>query len=441
MKAMPLTRKRAARAVSIAMASAVAIAALAGCSAASNGSSGDGGSDGGVTKISFWGSVPGLEDLVDQWNKDNPDIQVDFHRMTGEDSQKVEAAVDAGAGPDLVQLSTHSIPDYLIAGRVQDVTKYAEQYKDNYTDIAWNAVTVGGKVYGLPGDIGPTATLYREDLFTKFNVPVPKTWDEYLAAARTIHAADPSVFIANLSPTESGQWEQEVHQADGSWYQVDGDAWKVTVNSPESKLVAARWQTLLDEGLVTTETMWTPEYWAKVNAGQIATISYGAWFPVLMKDNAESTSGLWRVTPMPTNAGSDHTGDLGGAANVVLKGAKNPEAATKFAAWITGAPEIQDTLIKVGGLFPSTKSGIESPELSAPQDFFGGQKVGDVFIDASKTSSTAWVDGPNYKAVQTAIGDEFSKVIAGGETFSQALDNAQKAAVADLKSRGLNVEE
>jgi multiple sugar transport system substrate-binding protein len=112
MKAAKLTRGRMRRLAMGVLAGVATTAMLAGCSTAdaTNGSSAADAS-GTVTKVSFWGWVPGLEDLVKEWNSKNPDIQVSFHRMTGDDGQKVEAAVDAGAGPDLVQLSTHDLPD------------------------------------------------------------------------------------------------------------------------------------------------------------------------------------------------------------------------------------------------------------------------------------------------------------------------------------------
>lgn len=421
------------------VAAATALALLSGCSAPG----GNGGTDasGGVTKVDFWGWVPGLEDLVSQWNDENPDIQVSFHRMTGDDGQKVEAAVDAGAGPDLVQLSTHDLPDYVISDWVQPITPYVADIKDNNTAGAWAAVSFGDDVYGVPQGIGPAATMYRTDLFEKYGIAVPKTWDEYLDAARAIHSADPNVYIANMSPSEIGQWMQEVQQAEGSWYGVDGDAWTVGVNDDASKMVAERWQTLLDEGLVTTEQMWTPEYWSLVNSGKIATISYAAWFPSLLPENAADTAGLWRVAPLPTNAGSTNAGDSGGAAVVVLKGAKNVEAAAKFASWLNDSDDTQDALITEGGLFPSTKNGLASDALMSPQPFYGDQVINEVFAAAAENTPATWTEGPNYGTAQTAVTDEFAKVVAGDQTFSQALDKAQAATIADLKSRGLSVVE
>lgn len=430
--------RRAWRTGALLAAGALAVGGLSACSGSSSpDDSAD--ADGGVTTVDFWGWVPGLEDLVDEWNAGNPDIQVSFHRMTGDDGEKVEAAVDAGAGPDLVQLSTHDLPDYVIAGRVQPITDYVSGDQSNYTPASWASVSFDGQVYGVPQGIGPSGTMYREDIFSQYGVEYPETWDEYLEAARTIHTANPDVYIANMSPTEFGQWVQEVSQAEGSWYGIDGDAWKVGLNGEESQLVAERWQTLLDEGLVTTEQMWTPEYWALVNSGKIATISYAAWFPTLLAQNAEATSGLWRVGSMPVNAGESFQGDSGGAAVVVLKGAEDPAAAAKFAAWLNGSDDTQDALITVGGLFPSTTNGLASAALLEAQPFYGDQEINEVFIDAAKNTPDTWVEGPNFGTATTALTDEFSKVVTGEQTFAQALDKAQAAVIADLEARGLNV--
>jgi multiple sugar transport system substrate-binding protein len=437
MNAMTRNRSRLKRVGTAAAAGLMSVALLAGCSSGGSDST----SAGGKTDVEFWGWVPGLEDLVDQWNTENPDIQVSFHRMTGDDGQKVEAAVDAGAGPDLVQLSTHNLPDYVISGRVQDITEYVSDIEDDFTESSWASVSLAGKVYGVPQGIGPAGTMYREDILSQYGIAVPTTWDEYVEAARALHAANPDVYIANLAPGEIGQWAQEIQQAESSWYGIDGEAWTVGVNDDGSKLVAERWQTLLDEGLVTTEQMWTPEYWSLVNAGKIATITYAAWFPSLLAENAAESAGLWKVTSMPVNAGSTNSGDSGGAAVVVLKGAQDVEPAAEFASWLNGSDDTQEALITEGGLFPSTDTGLASDSLLTEQEFFGGQAINEVYIEAAENTPATWVDGPNYGTAQTAITDEFAKVVNGEKTFVEALDAAQETTVADLEARGLSVSE
>ncbi|MGM1017469.1 MAG: ABC transporter substrate-binding protein [Actinomycetota bacterium] len=438
MTSTPHSKRVALRWAAGLVAPALAVTALAACS-----SGGDSPTtpDGEPVSIDFWGWVPGLEDLVAQWNEENENIQVSFHRMTGDDGQKVEAAVDAGEGPDLVQLSTHNLPDYVITERVIDITDYVSDEADNYTPASWAAVSFDGRVFGVPQGIGPAATMYRTDIFEEHGLDFPETWDDYLETARALKEADPDAYIANISPGEIGQWAQEIQQAESSWYGIDGDAWTVGVNDEGSQLVAERWQTLLDEDLVTTEQMWTPEYWALVNNGTIATVTYAAWFPTILAENAADLSGQWSVAPMPKNAGSENAGDSGGAAVVVLKNTEQAEAAATFAAWLNGSDETQEALITVGGLFPSTLNGLESPALVQESEFYGGQPINEVFIDAAQNTPDTWVDGPNYGTVQTAVLDEFAKVVNGNQTFVEALDIAQAAAVADLEARGLTVAE
>lgn len=431
------------RAVTVAAAGAVGAGMLAGCS------SGDGGTpnadsqalpEDGVT-IDFWGWVPGLEDLVAQWNEDNPDVQVEFHRMTGDDGQKVEAAVDAGSGPDVVQLSSHDLPNYVINGRVQDITDYVGDVKEKFTEASWAQATVDGRVYGIPQGIGPSGMMYRTDIFEEHGIEVPATWPEFIDAGRALKEADPEARIANIASSEIGQWLQEVSQASASWYGIDDETWKVSVNGPKSVEIAERWQTLLDEDLVTTEQMWTPEYWSLVNQGKIATISYAAWFPLSLEENAADMAELWRVAPMPTPEGSSAQGDSGGAANVVLKGAEYPAAATEFISWLNGSDETQDALITEGGLFVSTHTGLASDALMQESEFYGGQVINEVFADAAENTPDTWVEGPNYNTASTAITDEFAKVVTGNQTFAEALDKAQAATVDDLTSRGLAVSE
>jgi len=45
--------------------------------------------------------------------------------------------------------------------------------------------------------------LYRKDIFDKYGITPPKTWDDFAAAARKLHSADPKVYITNMAPTRA----------------------------------------------------------------------------------------------------------------------------------------------------------------------------------------------------------------------------------------------
>jgi multiple sugar transport system substrate-binding protein len=388
--------------------------------------------------LSFWGGVPHEDKAVAIWNKLHPTIHVNFHAETGNDGSKVPAAVDAGTGPDIANISQHDLPDYVINKRVINIAKYVGSTKNLYTPAAWSSVVFGDAIYGVPQDSGPAGFLYRTDIFKQYGLTPPKTWDDYVADAKKLHTANPNIYLGQFSPAEFGMYYQTMTQAGGSWFGINGNAWKVTINDAGNKKVAALWQTLVDQKLLKTVQMWTPEYWSDIDNGDIASISYAAWFPALLKQNAASLSGKWAVAPQPQFAGSNTGGESGGGDTVVLKGSKHPAQAAEFVSWLNSSKASLNILVPQGGLFPAAKLGLTNASLDQPDPYFGGQKVFSVFKKAALISPKTQ-EGPGFSLVENDITDGFGKVATGQETFLQVLNSTQKDIVAKLKAQGLTV--
>jgi len=423
-------------------ATAVMVGASLALAACSSGGSSDGAADSGddVVTLDFWGWATGLEPAVELWNEQNPDIQVDFFRMTGDDGAKIPTAIDNGTAPDAVQMSVHSVPSHVIANRLTDLTEHIGDLEAEFTPATWANVTFDEKTYAVPQDFGPNALMYRADIFAQHGVAVPTTWDEYLAAARALKAADPALHIAQMSPNETGYWIADVWQNEGTWFGIDGDAWTVDVADDASLEVAARWQTLLDEDLVKVVDMWTPEYWAAVNGGQIATINYAAWFPALLEANAGDLAGAWAVAPSPVDeAGSTAAGAGDSSVDVIPTGTEDVEEAVEFLTWLNTSPEALEILITDGSMFPAAVAGLESDALLQPNEYFGGQVINEVFVQAAENVPTSWVDGPVYDLVQDNLKDEFAKVGNKQQTFAEALAATAAYARSQLEAQGLNV--
>jgi multiple sugar transport system substrate-binding protein len=398
--------------------------------------------DGESVEIEFWGWVPGLEDAVVAWNEDNPEIQVTFHRMTGDDGAKIPSAIDAGTAPDVFQLGGSGVPEQVIAGRLTDIRPYVEELElaDAYNDTAWSAVTFGEAIYGFPQDDAPSGMLYRADLFEEHGVEVPTTWEEYLEAGRELKAADPDLYLAQFSPNEVGFWMQQVWQAGGSFYGIEGDSWTVTVNDEHSMEVAELWQTALDEELFKVVEMWTPEYWTEINAGHIATINYMAWFPALLNENAADLSGAWSVTNSPRIGGEDTAGSGGFGVNAVAASSEHPAEAVEFAAWLNTSDEGLQFLIEDGGIFPAAIAGADSEALYTPSEYFGGEVINELFIEEQAKVPSSWTTGPTHNLTQEALKDAFAQVANGELTMMEALDLVAEQERRDLEDAGLSVE-
>ena len=109
------------------------------------------------------------------------------------------------------------------------------------------------------------------------------------------------------------------------------------------------------------------------NVNFLPTIS-----PIRPKNAAPKTKGMWRVTPAPGGPGN-----RGGSFLGITKYCKDPEAAMAFIVWLESAKnQAQSFLDPV--LFPSTPASYTDSRLTAPDPFFGGQRIVDVFADSAK---------------------------------------------------------
>jgi len=389
--------------------------------------------------ITFSGWVTGIEGAVDAFNKSHTDVQVQFTRIASSSAKNLPSEIQANTAPDVAQLSISSLPSYVINKQVQDITSYVGDQSSAFTAAAWGGVTFGDKVYALPQDSAPNALMYRKDIFDKYGLTPPKTWDEYVADAQKLHAADPDLYIGQFSANEPGFWQVDQLQAGQSWFGTDGDAWTVDIDGSKTTPVAARYQKLLDAKLLKPEQMWTPEYWADINKGSIATINYAAWFPVLLEQNAPDLAGKWAVAPSPSDSGSGPSSDLGGSVNVVTKTSQHPQQAAEFIKWLNTDPASLSILIGKGGLFPAAIAGFDDAGLNKTDPYFGNQNISTVFSAAAKNVSDARVAGPQYDAAYSAVGDEFAKVATGQATISQALAAAAQTTRTAITQAGLTV--
>jgi raffinose/stachyose/melibiose transport system substrate-binding protein len=87
----------------------------------------------------------------------------------------------AGNVPQIFDLfgGTKDAQKYAQAGKLLDLTPIIEELgiKDQFMDLS--AFSVDGKVYGLPIGSSAEGMYYNTEIFTKYNLTAPKTWDEF----------------------------------------------------------------------------------------------------------------------------------------------------------------------------------------------------------------------------------------------------------------------
>jgi len=415
----------------------VSVTAAAACSSSSTSSP----ASSGPVQIQFWGWAPGYQKSVDLFNASHKDIHVTFNQIASGSKggyTRILNAVTAGNAPCVASVGFETMPTFAEAGALQDITQYASADQSQFSTSSWSGVTIAGHVYGIPVDEAPMALFYRKDLFAKYGITTPPaTWAQYATDAATIHAADPNVYIGDFG-NDAYNFIGLVQQAGAKWFGTSDDQWTVGINDAATQKVAAYWQNLISEKYVATNPSFDTALYKGLDNGTILSDVNAVWDAPILAQSAPDPSGKWAVAPVPVwNAADPTQGNDGGTPNVVLKGCQYPQQATEFADWFSTNTASVTNLINVTGIYPSATSGLSNPALSAPDPYFGGQDIFNVFKAAS-AQITPWTWGPVMTTTSGDLGDLLGQAETGGNLPS-GLSTLQTGTVQQMQNQGLSV--
>ena len=412
----------------------------AACGGGSGGSKDD--AKGKVT-LSFWDWDPNMGKVVAEWNAGHPDIRVKLSNPAGGDQlvAKMITAHQAKNGPDLAKVEYQSLPALVAKGVVRDITQYTKDTVKDYDATALKSAEFQGKVYGVPQDFAPLMLFYRADLFGRYGLSVPKTWDQYAATARALRTKDPKAYLTNFDAADPGWFTGLAQQAGADWWSASGSTWKVDIDGAATRKVADYWQGLVAAGSIAKNPSFSPQWNKQMNDGSVLSWISGAWAPAQLGGIAPATKGKWAVAPLPAwTAGDTTTGIWGGSATTVTSDSRHPEEAAEFASWLNTDAAAVTAQVRQINVYPAATSGRSLPVLKAAPAFFPNQP--DFYdrvrqVSAGARSFPLW--GPNVTVTFTGYTDGFSKALQSGGSFTDALAGIQSASVADLKKQGFTV--
>ncbi|MFJ3900530.1 ABC transporter substrate-binding protein [Streptomyces sp. NPDC090025] len=422
---------------------AAALAVLTAC--------GGGGADGaagdakGPVTLTFWGWAKGSKDVVDAFNASHTDIKVTFEEIpsgTAGGYAKISNAVKAGNAPDLVSIEYSSLPEFVSSGALQDIgDQFTADDRAGLLPQAVELTTLGGKNWAVPFDASPQAFYYRKDLFAKYHVTVPKTWDEFKAAAAQVKRADAKARIATFFPDDPTTFEAMAWQAGAQWFKAEHDTWKIDTTDPATTKVAAYWQGLLDADLVHKNASFSPEWTGSLKNGTTLGYLGASWGAGVLKGTLPEQSGKWAVAPMP-HWGTPASGMLGGTSFAVTKGSAKKAAAVEFAEWMSTTEAGVKARIASGtsSAFPAAAALRPVAKSVFDARYYGGQDIYALFEQAGASIGGNWAWGPTTGTTNTTIKDQFGKLTPGGPTLTDAVKAGHDATVAELTKRGLKVE-
>jgi multiple sugar transport system substrate-binding protein len=279
-----------------------------------------------------------------------------------------------------------------------------------------------GALYALPYVGNSQLFFYRKDLFEKHSLKPPATWDDALAAAKTIHeketqgangakvygyvmrAAQGNAAVADFMPIF---WA-----FGGEMFDAGG---KPTVNSPEG---IAALEFMLELG------KYSPPGYASFNADEVGahllqgtaamSINWPVWISPFSDPSRSKVIGKMEFTTLPS-AKKPGQAEIGNWLMAVPRYSKNAEAAMDFLLWAT-RPE-QMKLSALRGNPPTRRSLFNDAELLAKNPAYPAQL-------RSLESSRPRPRTPYWNEIENAFGIFLSKANSGELSPAEAMNQA-----------------
>ena len=435
-------RRRLARAIAVGI-------ALTGLLSACGGSgSGDASSSGPVT-LQFWGWANGQEAVVKAFNAGHKDVQLKYTKVTDQLTMQKQLtnALKAGNAPCLLQNTAEYVTSWVSQDALADITQYVSSSKDRFNAGSWSAGQVQGKVYGIPTASAPAFTIYRTDVFKKYGLKAPATWDDFIAAGKVLKKH--GIHITNYAGEDPSTLEVLAMQAGAHWYAIDGNSWKVDFQDEGSLKAAKVIQTIIDNDL--NSKLSFADYAAvqrNYDVGGTVTRQISTWQMSGMVQNFTKSFGDWALSPWPTYAGEAAKTPAGtnqsGNLTLVTKQCKSQKQAAEAALWMstdTGAVKTMASPETGSGVMPALADSASYVDKAISQKLLGDnyEPAKQVVTDSLGTVTTDWTFGPDWTAMFTELQSGWGKVVAKQQTVNQLLAHMQEWTVADMKSRGISV--
>jgi len=234
------------------------------------------------------------------------------------------------AMPEIAYIQTYSIPEFVLAGALYDLTGFAQDYADDITDAGKALMTYRGRYWAAPSQIKSKLWFYRKDLFEEAGI-VPdeiKTPEDYIEAGVKFHEKFPDHYIMNQGPKPAWQGYIQPLSHFGSAF-ADDDGNYLVQDDPAFAWVMEWLKSIQDAEIAFPVDDWAEDWRPAYADEKICGWMIPSWGLNWIGKLAPEQGGKWDLTLQPEFIQTGSSGD-GGAAIPILNGCAEPEAAWEY---------------------------------------------------------------------------------------------------------------
>lgn len=283
-----------------------------------------------LTLWTIWSSdtesnkAPFMKTLA-EFGRKYPDIKIELDQTEAAAyPTKIKTAIAANEAPDVFYYSSGGLlKSFVDAGKVLPLDDYLTPgIRERILEGTLDNMTFGGKVYGLPYTLACSVLYCNEELFARYKVKVPETWDELMAAVRKFSKAG----ITPMAVGGKDRWPTNMYgdlimlraagyeECYAAFYREAGGSFKTA----GMKLAARRFKELIDAGAFPKDAVALSRDESEVPfyAGKIPMYVSGNWTAGNCQSPTSAVRGKIVAVRFPTiEGGKGNLGDfMGGAA-------------------------------------------------------------------------------------------------------------------------------
>ncbi|WP_341395720.1 extracellular solute-binding protein [Arthrobacter sp. G119Y2] len=412
-------------------AGAAAALALSGCS-------GSGSEDGQQTLRIVYRNVDVpmvelMEDVKQEFEAANDGVSVELAPIEGNDEDYATKLAlsqrSADTAPDVFLEDSFKLRADVEAGYVLQLDDYLTDWEDwdGFNETAKQAGTGDdGGTYAIPLETDTRVIWYNQNVLSEAGIDLPwepGSWEEILAMARTVKAANPDVVPFSMyAGTMQSFYELLYGTPGGTLYDEDEQKWITGSQGFVDSLAFLK--TIYDEGLAVTpaealdENIWQSIVGEMLPQDRMGATVEGSYAPQFWQEGGQyewpQYSEVMAAAPFPTQNGQDPgaVSMSGGWTLAVGSGTESPELAAEFVKMALSYDNSLQYTVDSSKIAVRTDVA-EAPEYLDMNPFAGAvTEVLDVSNYRPATSDFAEID--------TAVLTATQEVVAGGKSPEEA---------------------
>jgi len=368
--------------------------------------------------------------MINKFNAQNPDVHVNSNVVAWPGYPQLSAQMAARDPPDLVTMHVGVISDYAAEGLLEPVEPYlaaAGIAPSSLTEASRSAVTIGGRLYGLPFDthgglFHVNTKLFAEAGLIRDGEPIlPSSPEEMLVQARQFTERTGKPYLIQSLVGDNAYAARNVY----TYLLAQGAAFfpnprQIRLQTPEAERIVDFFRRITAEGLSTLNQD-TPAAIASFVSGEGGIYPTGTWMIGQFEDEANTPGRpLYRsyaVYPYPRLWGED-VSYVSGHAWVVPKRERTLEQRRAIARFFRFMADHNFDWARTGHL-PAFKSVVESPEFTALPHRTNIAPV-------ATTGRPLPGEVQRQNAIEGLVGEEVAAAFNGQKSTKQALADAER---------------